>query len=74
MGEGHFQSIHSLQENPLSLILDILERRLLGNEVAMTDYRTDEETVVGYLLALGNLLWMKNKILSEFFKNKFSSS
>lgn len=63
MRRSHFDCIHGFKEGPLSLVSEVLERRLLGDKIRVTDDRTDEEPVVGGLLTFGSLL--------ERSKNRF---
>lgn len=50
MREGDLQLVHRLQEHPLALILQILERSLLGDQIRMSDDRPDEEPIIRHFL------------------------
>lgn len=46
MRKGHLQLVHRLQERAFALVLQILEGRLLCDEIGMTNYGPYEESII----------------------------
>ena len=64
MIESQFQFIQGLKEHSLRLILKIFKRRLLSDQIRVSDDGSDKESIVCHLLVLSNLCTIQRSLVT----------